>query len=137
MSENLTFYNPSVTALPCHLPLHKGGYGTLRCHSSRPRHSERRPDEIPLDSISRFWGEPQKFDRLRMTPLGVCRGGAEATKTGGFDLILAERGLNPRACSRTSSEKRVAGATREDLIFPYNEDLFIPYISLDSAAFLW
>ena len=22
----LAFYNPSVTALPCHLPLHKGGF---------------------------------------------------------------------------------------------------------------
>ena len=26
MSINFNFYNPSVTALPCHLPLHKGGY---------------------------------------------------------------------------------------------------------------
>ena len=24
--------NPSVTAAPCHLPLHKGGYGLVRCH---------------------------------------------------------------------------------------------------------
>ena len=110
---------------------------SLYIRLSRPCHSERSPDEIPLGKPRAFGASPQKFDRLRMTPFGVRRDVAKATKTAGFDLILAERGLNPRACSWTSSEKRVAEATREDSISPYNEDLIIPYISLDSAAFLW
>ena len=42
-----------------------------------PCHSERRPDEIPLGKPRAFGASPQKFDRLRMTPFGVRRGGVE------------------------------------------------------------
>ena len=63
-------------------------------------HPERSPAEIPLGYASCFWGKPQKFDKLKMTPDGVRRDAVEIRATRGsndacivWDLIKTIRFL--------------------------------------------
>ena len=51
--------------------------------ANQVRHLERSPAEIPLGYASCFWGKPQKFDKLRMTPIGVRRGAVETRRATG------------------------------------------------------